>query len=184
MYSNRMKKSVFLLPAFILLGTMSCQLQKQNTQKQNTTKQSTSTMKSPKGSGLHITGSAVIVYKTRNNYNDLVPVGLSDDKTKIVSYPDPKDVQSQPKPTALDNGYLLDHRGIGKNVAFLKITYEAYAQLPQAPPMDSLQKWILDKNPLLEIYACGQRYHDKDLEEELNASIQSGKLKQSCHSMK
>lgn len=179
-----MKMPVILLSAFILTGTLSCQLQKQNTKEQNTSSQPKSTMNNPKVSGLQITSPAVIVYKTRNNYNDLVPVELSADKTKIISYPDPKDVQALPKPTELANGYLLDRRGIGKNAAFLKMTYEAYAQLPSAPSLDSLQSWLLDKNPLLEIYDCGQRYHDEDLEAKLNALIQSGQLQKSCPSMK
>lgn len=177
-----MKKTAILLSTFALTGILSCQLQKQNTKKQNAA--TSSAMKSSKVARLHITGAAVVVYKTRQNYNDLVPVELSADKTKIVSYPDPKDIQSLPKPTPLANGYLLDHRSIGKNVAFLKMTYETYAQLPHAPSLDSLQSWLLDKNPLLEIYDCGQRHADKNLTTELNALIQSGQLQQSCHSMK
>ena len=35
----------------------------------------------------------VIVYKTRNDYFDKVPVILSEDKTRIVSFPDPLDLK-------------------------------------------------------------------------------------------
>ncbi|HET8572937.1 MAG TPA: hypothetical protein VFL76_03615 [Edaphocola sp.] len=179
-----MKKSTLFLTVFTLFGSISCQLQKQKAQGlPKTPGPSNASIQTPLPSGSQITGPAVIVYKTRNNYNDLVPVELSADKTRILSYPDPKDVRSRPGPTVLDNGYLLDHRGIGKNVAFLKITYEAYAKLTETPPLDSLQAWILDKNPLLEIYDCGRRYHDTNLKAELNTLIQSGQLRQTCHSM-
>ena len=68
-------------------------------------------------------GPPVLVYKTKANYNNLVPVILSDGKTEIVSYPHPKDLikgSRFPLPFILNDGYLLDNRGIGKNVAFLK----------------------------------------------------------------
>src|ERR1044071_4992028 len=78
-------------------------------------------------------GPPAIVYKTKADYSNYVPVILSEDKSKIVSYPDPKDVQSA-APVKLKNGYLLDNRGINKNVAFLRWTYEEYKKFPVAFP--------------------------------------------------
>lgn len=64
----------------------------------------------------------VIVYKTKSDYFNLVPVVLSDDKSKIISYPSPTDINSSLLPTKLKNGYLIDNKGIQPNVAFLSFT--------------------------------------------------------------
>ena len=37
-------------------------------------------------------GPTTFIYKTKGDYNNLVPVILSDDKTNISSYPHPKDI--------------------------------------------------------------------------------------------
>src|SRR5690349_20578128 len=58
-------------------------------------------------------GPPTLVYKTRKDYANHVPVLLSGDKTKIVSYPDPKDFSNPgkyPLPIVLKKGYLLDER--------------------------------------------------------------------------
>ena len=76
-----------------------------------------------------------IVYSTRGDYLDLVPIGLRDNKTKVSYVADPTDLYYITgngdtiifgKPTRLVNNYLLDNRGIWTNVAFLNITYEEY----------------------------------------------------------
>ena len=122
----------------------------------------------------------VLVYKTKKNYNNKVPVILSEDKSKIISYPDPSDVKNTPLPTKLKNGYLLDNRGIGANVAYLKMTYAQFAKLHQAPSLDSMYSMIIDKDPLTELCDCGNRYAMKDPVKEINALIKSGELKKVC----
>jgi len=120
-----------------------------------------------------------IIYKTKADYSKNVPVILSDDKSKIVSYPDRKDVFYQDQlayPTELDKGFLLDNRGIGPNVAFLDYTYAEYAALDQTPPAGELFARIIDKDPLLEMYHCGNRSDYQDITGELNRKINSGKL--------
>ena len=62
----------------------------------------------------------VVIYKTAKDYRNNVPVTLSDDKTTIVSYPHPTDLvlgEGLALPASLHNGYLLDNRGINRNVA-------------------------------------------------------------------
>ncbi len=121
-----------------------------------------------------------IVYKTRSDYNKLVPVILSPDKTTIVSYPDIKDVFYKGKlayPTELAGGYLLDNRGIGPDVAFLNYTYDEYSRMFKTPVGGELWKRMLDKDPLLEMYQCGNRTQYKEIEKELNDLIISGKIK-------
>lgn len=120
-----------------------------------------------------------IIYKTKSDYSKNVPVILSDDKTTIVSYPDIRDIYFQGKfsyPQTLSEGFLLDNRGIGPGVAFLNYTYEEYAKLGQTPSVGELFKRILDNDPLLEMYQCGNRNQYKDIEKELNDIISSGKL--------
>ena len=81
-------------------------------------------------------------------------------------------------PTKLEQGYWLDNRGIGPNVAFLSYTYEEYSKLSVSPSMDDLMSHIVDKYPLLEIHACGRRadYSGKDIVSELNRKIAEGEI--------
>ncbi|MEI6122209.1 MAG: hypothetical protein WCQ95_01135 [Bacteroidota bacterium] len=110
-----------------------------------------------KTNGYRISRPKVVIYKTTSDYFNNVPVILSENKTKIVSYPDVKDVSyngSLAYPTRLKKGYLLDNRGINKNVAFLHYSYEEYSKLGTTPTAESLIKMIIDFNPVLEIYLC------------------------------
>jgi len=131
-------------------------------------------------------GPITYIYKTNENYFNLVPVLLSDDKTKIISYPHPKDLYYKGKlatPINLDNGYLLDNRGVSSNVAFLNITYEEYSNLDKAPTLDELFAMIVDRDPLIELYNCGNRNQYKDEVMELNNIINTKQLKQ-CKKVK
>lgn len=98
-----------------------------------------------------------LIYKTKADYFNNVPVILNDDKTMIVSYPDIKDVYYKGElayPVKLENSYLLDNRGINKNVAFLKYTYEQYSKLDKTPSIDDLFNSIIEKDPLSELFKC------------------------------
>lgn len=131
------------------------------------------------------TGPATLVYKTKRDYGSFVPVLLSDDKRKIISYPDPKDFKDPyPMPTKLKDGYLLDNRGIGLNTAYLNLTYVQYAALPKAPTQEEMMKMIMDKDPFTELYNCGNRNAYKNLVDDLNTLIRSGQFKKVCRQMK
>lgn len=126
----------------------------------------------------------VIIYKTNGDFYQNVPVMLSDDKKEIVSFPDIKDVYYAGKlayPTRLSNGYLLDNRGIGKNVAFLKYTYEEYSRLSSTPDADELFKMILNTDPLTELYKC-DKLPKNDIQK-LNEIIDGG-LQNVCNRIK
>lgn len=126
-----------------------------------------------------------LLYKTKGDYHDLVPVLLSDDRRTIVSYPAPTDVAgSVPQPTALAQGYWLDNRGIGLNVAFLKITYADYAKLPAAPSLQALNDLIVDRDPLLGLCDCGPRSAYSNPTAQLNALIIAGQLSSRCKVLK
>ena len=132
-------------------------------------------------------GPPTLVYKTRKDYTNHVPVLLSGDKTKIVSYPDPKDFSNPgkyPLPILLKKGYLLDERGIGLNVAYLRLTYKEYAALEKAPSLSEMMNMVIDKDPLTELCNCGNRQIFADVETQLNDLIDSGNLKTSCKVIK
>lgn len=124
-------------------------------------------------------GPSAIVYKTKADYSKYVPVTLSEDKTRIVSYPAPQDIYYQGKlavPTELCKGYWLDNRGITPNSAFLKITYEEYAKLKDVPSTEDLYKQISDKSPITEMYDLGLRSNFKNDKKEIEKIIKKKKL--------
>jgi len=132
---------------------------------------------SPKGTSMAL--PPCIIYKTKADYRTNVPVSLSDDKTRITSYPDVSDIRKQANsvnPQELSGGYLLDNRGIGPDVAFLSITYQDYIKQAKTPSADDLFRQLLDQDPLLEMYQCGNRHQYKDIIRELNDKIDSGFL--------
>ncbi len=133
-----------------------------------------------------VPGPPCIVYRTRADFSRLVPVEMTADKSAISSFPGVTDIYRDGElsyPTALNDGYLLDNRGIGPNVAFLRITYEEYRALDGTPPVSELMANILEKDPLVEMYQCGNRSQYKDPVYELNQLIGSGKLSE-CKRLK
>lgn len=134
-----------------------------------------------------VTGPQILVYKTKANYNNLVPVILSDDKLEIVSYPHPNDIKidgGYPVPIVLNGGYLLDVRGISKNVAFLTLSYADYSKLQNPPSLKDLYNLILDKDPLTELYDCGVKKISGSLVKQLNKQIKNKELSTSCVKIK
>lgn len=124
-------------------------------------------------------GPQVIIYKTKTDYYNNVPVTISEDKLEITAYPGIKDIFYNGKlayPAKLNNGFLLDNRGINNNTAFLEYTYEQYSKLEATPTADELLANILDKDPIAEMYNCGSKYDFKDLVTELNKAIDENNL--------
>jgi len=124
-------------------------------------------------------GPPVIIYKTKMDFSKNVPVILSEDKSRISSYPGRTDIKygnSFAYPTILREGFLLDNRGINEHVAFLDYTYEEYGKLEKNPGADELLGHIIEYDPLVEMYSCGVRYEYKNLVDELNDIIAAGKF--------
>jgi hypothetical protein len=129
----------------------------------------------------------IVIYKTTKAYHHNVPVSLSDDKTQIISYPHPADLTvggALTLPAQLHEGYLLDNRGIGTNVAFLKFTYEEYSKLKDAPTLNELFTNIIDANPLTELWHCGKKNDFTDIEHQLNEIIDKNQLAIKCRQIK
>ena len=163
--------SIFLI-IFLSVIIVSCSNSKVNQTKQSESMSESATVKTK-------AGPQAIVYKTKADYYNNVPVTLSEDKSEIVSYPGIKDVYFKGQlayPTKLNDGYLLDNRGIDSNVAFLKYTYEQYSTLENTPSSEELFNNILDKDPISEMYNCGSKFDFKDIVNELNEDIDNHKL--------
>lgn len=127
-----------------------------------------------------------IVYKTKSDYSEMVPIHLSEDKTNIVSFPDTKDIPYERESTyitELKQDYLFDNRGIGPNTVFLNITYEEYSELDDIPSQEEFFNMIIDEDPFIEIYDCGERNSFKDKEKELNKIIEEDRLDEECENL-
>lgn len=127
-----------------------------------------------------VSSPPAIVYKTSGDYFNNVPVVLSADKKKIVSYPAQSDIRKGDDfvyPTKLSEGYLLDNRGISPNAAFLRFSYEDYYNMDNIPTAERLMEYIIDDEPFTEYYEVGKRNDYKDIAEELNTLIEGKKLK-------
>lgn len=163
-----MKNQVFIL--FIIVSTVFSACSQQKRSSRDKTETSTA---------IAASGPDAIIYKTKANYNTLVPVTLNEEKTKIVSFPAPGDLIYKGKPalpTLLADSFLLDNRGINQNVAFLNITYGEYMALEKTPAAEDLMDMILDDEPLLVMYNCGKRQKFKNEVRELNALILENEL--------
>lgn len=153
-----MKSIVPLL--FLMLMSVSCAT--------NRDAKSEAKPEAVENSGDHFIGTVLdskipkaIIYKTKANYNDLVPVTMDESKTSIVSYPAPSDIvlgDGYATPTELEDGYLLDNRGITPNTAFLDYTYEEYAKLDPYPTADELLEHVSVKYPFVEMYYVGRKF--------------------------
>ena len=126
-------------------------------------------------------GPPLIIYKMKKDYSRNVAVILSEDKTKIVSYPDPTDIFYHGElayPAKLDNDYLLDNFGINVNVAYLSITLDEYSNYKDVPTLTEMYKLIIDKDPLTELYFCGNRNNLNNEIDDINDIINGGHLKE------
>jgi hypothetical protein len=175
------KNSIFIIA--ILLAT-SCVLISCSSSRKNQTQ----TKKNDDSRGtVGVPGPPVIVYKTKKDYYDHVPVTLSDDKSKVISYPAPSDIKRNGQytlPSRLKDGYLLDNRGISKNTAFLRFTYEDYYTMDNIPTADRLMNYVIDDDPFTEMYDCGRKSDFDNLEEQLNREIENGEISEYKNLMK
>lgn len=151
-----MKKTTMTIIAIAAVAAMTaCQSSKETNKAENAEVTVTETM------NVQPTAMAmprVVIYKTTADFSNFVPFAMDDSKTQIVSFPDPADIKDNKRPTQLDNGYLLDNFGIGKNVVYTDYTYEQYAALESVPDLETLMQHIVERNPLVEYYVSGAEY--------------------------
>jgi hypothetical protein len=155
-----LKKLILLIIPAIFVIFSGCRQEKQSQQIVSNTQK--------------VIGPRIIIYKTKADYFLNVPIGLTEDKKKISSYPAITDINTSGKlaiPTKLENGFLLDNRGISVDVAFISLTYHQYATLPATPSYDELKKMIIDPDPIMEMYDCGNRNTFMNPIEDINKLI-------------
>lgn len=129
----------------------------------------------------------LMVYRTAQDVHDKVPVGLSDDRRHIVSYPQPKDLMVDGKlllPTKLAKGWWLDNKGIGLNTGFLRMGYAQYAALQEAPPLAEMEAMLLDVDPLVSLCDCGTNGNMTDPVKEINGLLKKDALRERCKALK
>lgn len=124
-----------MLMAAVVVAGVSCSSQKQSASVVETT---TSTVKTGQAAYL----PQAIAYKTSAPVADYVPVTVNADRTEIVAYPAPGDITSNSRPVPLDDGWLLDRRGVSSKTAFTSYTYAEYAALQSAPSREQLLRSI------------------------------------------
>lgn len=163
---------LFMLSSAIAMTVSACNSSKKIASNEE---ENTSALEQVKVGGTHsVVSPKVIVYRTKNDYINNVPVIMDETKTTLVSYPDPVDVSGSANPTKLDGGYLLDNRGIGTNVVFTSYTYDEYAKLSAVPSQAELIAHIIDKDPIQEMWVCAPRHTYKDLIADLNRLVKEG----------
>lgn len=97
------------------------------------------------GGDICLSTGPIIVYKTKKDYSNNVPVQLTADKKSLISYPGRGDIR---KPVLLANGY---YSGVSGN-AYLSITLDEYADTNNKYPSDELMKYVIDADPFTEWY--------------------------------
>lgn len=166
-----MNKAIATLLAIAAMTAMTaCQTQKEST---SANTQTSEAVVKPTVDNMAMALPPVVIYKTKADYSNLVPIQLNDDKTKVVSFPDPRDVYDSKRPTQLNDGFLLDNFGIGKNVAYTDYTFEKYSSLQSPPGPDILMQHIYEANPLTAYYVSNKDYSRTDGRsvEKLNEAI-------------
>lgn len=128
-----------------------------------------------------------IIYKTKANFDNLVPVGLSENKKDVVSLPAPSDLLKDNElrtPIKLHKGYLLDLRGIGPNTAFIKTSYQEYVKKSQPMSSPDILKDLKEVDPFTEMFRCKYQGNKSELVEWLNKLIDDGQLESKCIKLK
>lgn len=117
-----------------------------------------------------------IIYKTKQDYSQFVPVQMDKERTKIVGYPSPQDLEKSGElqtPIILNKGFFLDRRGINANTVFIKVTYAEYAKMQKAPAISDMMEQIVDKYPFVEMYTCPDLKQNAGVDE-LNKVVSGG----------
>lgn len=102
----------------------------------------------------------LVIYKTRADYSENIPVVLNAAKDKIISYPAVSDISFKGqyrKPVKLKNGFLLDNLGLSPNSAYTSFTWKEYASLEKTPSPEELLSKVIDADPFIEMFNCGGR---------------------------
>ena len=116
----------------------------------------------------------IFIYKTKVDYYYNVPINMTEDRKRIISYPHPRDLIVNGElslPVRLAKGFLLDNRGVTKNTVFLKMTYEEYSNLDSPLSLKELKELVIDYYPITVLYDCGKSNDYDNIIKQLNKII-------------
>ncbi len=116
----------------------------------------------------------LVIYKSKNDYSNLVPIHLSEDKQTVIGYPAPEDLIQYGNKNAiqLENGFLIDLVGVSKNSVFTVFTMNDYQKM-QPPSLNDFKINIIDVDPFSEMYICNQNYTRTEIEQIIKDSTLS-----------
>jgi len=122
-----------------------------------------------------------VVYKTKKDYSNLVPIQLAQDKQTIISYPAKEDLVriGNENVLLLEGGFLLDLVGVTQNTVFTHFTLEQYQRI-LTPSIEEFKKSVIELEPFTEMYSCDRNY-DKN---ELNKFIKDNTISNKCVKIK
>ncbi len=103
-------------------------------------------------------GPGPYIAKTKSDYSKYVWIGMSTDKKMITSYPGPTDVNPNREQIVLHNGYYINSFAWGSNNVPIDVTIVDYAKMNDTLSLKQMEDLILDKNPYVELYDCGENY--------------------------
>lgn len=181
-----MRTPFYLIPAFLFLAGCCGKKEAAQTTATTTSTAGAGQLSQAAAAGVAAT-SHVLVYRTKGDLKNNVPIMLSGDGKTILSYPHPKDLRATDGlsvPVELENGWLLDRRGIGMNTAFLGMTYSEYAALENAPSLTELDAAITDRDPLTDLCDCGPRSAFMDPVAQIGSLIRHDSLYIRCKRLK
>lgn len=138
--------------ATTLCGCHSVNKTTEKTQLADSTEPHPVEMVAPVEGGTHSALPRAVVYKMNGDYINNVPVTVSADGQTIISYPAPTDLTPGSTPLPMDDGYYLDRRGINANTRFLRLTYDEYRALRQAPTLEQLRSAIIPDARVIDIH--------------------------------
>ncbi len=100
-----------------------------------------------------LTKKGAVIYKTKADYSQKVPVSLNRSGTNIAGFPSPYDL-GEIRPLKLDKGYFYYANGINSKTAFLDINYDDYKQLKEKLNLDYLETLLIKEQVFTEMYFC------------------------------
>ena len=123
----------------------------------------------------------LVVYKTRKDYSNLVPIHLSQDKQTIISYPAKEDLVRVGNKNAqqLENGFLIDLIGVTQNTVFTNFDLDQYQQV-STPTIEEFKKNIIELDPFIEMYLCERKF----TKNEINKFIIDNTISEKCLKIK
>lgn len=138
----------------LVIMTLSCKSQKSSQPPKATASSNQAVSFTP----IYKAGPRLIIYKTKADYSDLVPIQLSADGKEIISYPAPQDIANKNnfgKPTMLNGSWFVDAQGIGIHTAYLTTRLEDYSKLDKTPSLSAMMAQIKTADPFEEMYDAG-----------------------------